>query len=197
VLRSLFFLFHLYSQKIYFIRLHSNVLKDCSVSPSPCWKPKPIAVAVAGKREWQVPEVSRSFEIETASLKTDGLHVIMGDHFVAGGEFFCFSSTWHDICRVMMVQLLRKLLKPRVSQRSNPVRGTITSRMFSTVGVHRIMYCVDRATGSIDLRENRLVRTILRGYVCTHVDTHRAFGGTLPWVFVGVFESHWCEFVCL
>lgn len=69
------------------------MLEDCSLFPSPCLKPKLIAVAVAGKRELQVPEVSRHFEIETASLKTDGLHVIMGDRFVAGGEFFCFSST--------------------------------------------------------------------------------------------------------
>jgi hypothetical protein len=67
------------------------VLKDYSVCPSPCRKPKLIAVSVAGKRERQVSEVSRHFEIET--LKTDGLHVIMGDHFVAGGKLFCFSST--------------------------------------------------------------------------------------------------------
>jgi len=136
------------------------VLKDCCVSPSPCWKPRLIAVAVTGKREWQVPEVSRHFEIETASLETDGLYVIMGDHFVAGGEFFCFSSTWHDICRVMMVHLLQKLLKPRVSQRWNPLQGNITRRMFSTVGDQRITYCVDRATDSIGLRESHLVRTI-------------------------------------
>jgi hypothetical protein len=110
------------------------VLKDYSVSLSPCRKPKLIAVSVAGKRERQVPEISRHFERETASLKTDGLHVITGDHFVAGGEFFCFSSTLHDICRVMMIHLLRKLLKPRVSQRSNPFQGNIPRRMFSTVG---------------------------------------------------------------
>ena len=48
--------------------------------------------------------------------------------------------------------------------------------MFSTVGDQRIVYCVDRATGSIGLRESRLVRTILRGYMCTHVDTHGACG---------------------
>ena len=115
---------------IYILRKSTSfdyiVLKDCSVFPSPCWKPKLIAVSVAGKREWQVLEVSRHFEIETASLKTGGLHVIMGDHFVAGGEFFSFSSAWRDICRVMMVQLVRKLLQPRVSQRSDPVQGNIT-----------------------------------------------------------------------
>jgi hypothetical protein len=62
-----------------------------------------------------------------------------------------------------MVQLLRKLLRHRVSQESNPVQGNITRRMFSTVGDQRIMYCVDRATVSIGLKESRLVRTILRG----------------------------------
>ena len=104
---------------IYILRKSTSfdyiVLQDCSVSPSTCWKPKLIAVAVAGKREWQVLEVSRHFEIETASLNTDVLHVIMGDHFVAGGEFFCFSSTWHDIPRVMVVHLFAKTVEaPRL-----------------------------------------------------------------------------------
>ena len=48
--------------------------------------------------------------------------------------------------------------------------------MFSTVGEQRIMYCGDRVTGRIALRGSRLVGTISRGYVCTHVDTHKACG---------------------
>jgi hypothetical protein len=74
----------------------------------------------------------------------------MVDHFVAGGEFFLFflvalviifvESLWYTCC---------ENLKPCISQRSSPVQGNITRRVLSTMGDQRMVYCVDRATGSI------------------------------------------------